>query len=51
MHARAFSRVLADMCQDKAIMDAEATQLNAVALALREPGWAPGDASMSTGVF
>lgn len=51
MHARAFSGVLADMCQDKAITDEEATQLSAVALALRELGWAPGDEPMSTAVF
>ena len=33
MHARAFSGVLADMYQDKAITDEEATQLSGVALA------------------
>ena len=43
MHARAFSGILADMCQDKIITDAEATALSGVALALRELGWAPGD--------
>jgi DNA polymerase III subunit epsilon len=43
MHARAFSGILADMCQDKAITDDEATALSGVALALRELGWAPGD--------
>jgi hypothetical protein len=43
MHARAFSGILADMCQDKAITDNEATALSGVALAFRELGWAPGD--------
>jgi hypothetical protein len=43
IHARAFSGILADMCQDKAISDDEAAALNSVALALRELGWAPGD--------
>jgi hypothetical protein len=43
MHARAFSGILADMCQDKAITDDEATALCGVAGALRELGWAPGD--------
>lgn len=43
MHARAFSGILADMCQDKAITDEEASALSGVALALRELGWAPGD--------
>ena len=43
LHARAFSGVLADMCQDRAITDAEAAALSGVASALRELGWAPGD--------
>jgi hypothetical protein len=51
MHARAFSGVLADMCQDKAITNEEATQLSGVALALRELGWAPGDEPMSSLAF
>jgi DNA polymerase III subunit epsilon len=43
MHGRVFSALLADMCQDRAITDAEALSLSRVADALRELGWAPGD--------
>ena len=43
MHARLFSGVLAQMCQDKAVSNDEASALSDVALALRELGWAPGD--------
>jgi DNA polymerase III subunit epsilon len=43
LHARAFSGILADMCQDKSITDREATALSSVASALRELGWSPGD--------
>lgn len=43
LHARAFSGVLASMCQDRAITDTEAAALSGVASALRELGWAPGD--------
>lgn len=43
MHARAFSAVLADMCQDKAVTSDEANTLSEIAVALRELGWAPGD--------
>jgi hypothetical protein len=43
LHARAFSGVLSDMCQDRAIDDAEAAALAGVADALRQLGWAPGD--------
>jgi DNA polymerase III epsilon subunit-like protein len=52
MHARAFTAVLADMCQDKAVTSGEADTLSAIALALRELGWAPGDpaAGLAAGV-
>lgn len=43
LHARAFSGLLADMCQDRKIDDTEASALAGVASALRELGWAPGD--------
>lgn len=43
LHARAFSAVLADMCQDKAVSTDEALALSGIAAALRELGWAPGD--------
>lgn len=43
MHARIFSGLLADMCQDKVVTVAEAEALSGVAFALRELGWAPGD--------
>ena len=43
LHARAFSGILADMCNDKAISTAEASSLAEVAMALRELGWSPGD--------
>lgn len=43
LHARAFSGILADMCNDKAISNEEATSLSDIAMALRELGWSPGD--------
>ena len=43
MHARAFSGLLANMCQDKAVTEDEAEALSEIANALRELGWAPGD--------
>lgn len=43
LHARAFSGILADMCNDKAITGDEAASLAEVAMALRELGWSPGD--------
>lgn len=43
LHARAFSGILADMCNDKVISSGEASALSDVALALRELGWSPGD--------
>lgn len=43
LHARAFSGMLADMCQDRSITDKEASALAGLASALRELGWAPGD--------
>lgn len=41
--ARAFSALLADMCQHKAVTSDEANTLSEIAMALRELGWAPGD--------
>lgn len=43
LHARAFSGLLADVCQDKAVTNDEVASLSSIALALRELGWAPGD--------
>lgn len=43
LHARAFSGILADMCNDRAITGDEAASLAEVAMALRELGWSPGD--------
>lgn len=43
LHARAFSGLLADVCQDKAVTNDEADSLSSIAVALRELGWAPGD--------
>lgn len=43
VHARVFSGLLADACQDRAIQPVEAEALFRVAQALRVLGWAPGD--------
>ena len=43
LHARAFSGLLADICQDKAVTNVEVDSLSNIAGALRELGWAPGD--------
>lgn len=43
LHGRAFAGVLADVCLDKAITDAEAEALGSLTSALRTLGWAPGD--------
>lgn len=43
LHARAFSGLLADVCQDKAVTNDEVDSLSSIAVALRELGWAPGD--------
>lgn len=43
LHARAFSGLLADICQDKAVTNEEVQSLSGIMMALRELGWAPGD--------
>lgn len=43
LHARVFSGILAEACQDRAITSSEASVLNQVTSALRHLGWAPGD--------
>ncbi|HEV8717742.1 MAG TPA: 3'-5' exonuclease [Candidatus Binatia bacterium] len=43
LHARAFSGILADLSQDKAITSSEAQTLHEIVAALRQLGWAPGD--------
>lgn len=43
LHARAFSGLLANVCQDKAVTNEEVDSLSSIAVALRELGWAPGD--------
>ncbi|OFW07223.1 MAG: hypothetical protein A3H96_17020 [Acidobacteria bacterium RIFCSPLOWO2_02_FULL_67_36] len=48
LHARAFSGVLADMCQDKAFTADEARSLSGLTVALRELGWAPGDEPLTS---
>ncbi|MGD9523391.1 MAG: PolC-type DNA polymerase III [Gemmatimonadales bacterium] len=48
VHARVFSGLLADACQDRVIQAAEAEALFQVAKGLRTLGWAPGD-SLSGG--
>lgn len=47
LHGRAFAGVLADVCLDKAITDAEANALAELSSALRMLGWAPGDVTLS----
>lgn len=44
LHARAFAGILADVCQDRAVTSSEANVLHHLSSALRELGWAPGDA-------
>jgi len=43
LHARAFSGILADLSQDRAISAAEVQTLHGITVALRQLGWAPGD--------
>lgn len=43
LHARIFSGILADSCQDKVVTSHEAILLHKVNDALRRLGWAPGD--------
>ncbi|MGE0822858.1 MAG: lambda-exonuclease family protein [Candidatus Binatia bacterium] len=42
-HARVFSRILADLSQDKVVTPSQAQTLQGITVALRQLGWEPGD--------